>query len=382
MSAAPRRLAAAALGVAILLAAGGLWAVIAWPFGPPPTHGGAPGPQAGATALPADLAGPPGAQAAGGAGDATPAVDRSAGRSAGSKTGSASAPAPPPPLGVYVGPGAQAATEAVDQVLGGRVAWVLDFVPRTSWTAIVGVTWLIADWAGAPFHFVLGVPMLPASGATLREGASGAYDGYFSLLAQRLVAGGMADAVLMVGWQPDDDGNPWYVGNAAAARAYVAYWDDIRSVMSAVPGAHFAFEWDVGDSGTSPVAAAAMYPGDADVDLVATDAFDTVPASVPLAERWSRLLYAPGGPAWLARFAAVHHKPVAIAMWGESPVSARGTGDDGAFVTQLLSWAAHEGAAMCVMWDQATKPWAITGGELPHAEAALLASISAGAGTG
>jgi hypothetical protein len=280
-----------------------------------------------------------------------------------------------PPLGVYAGPGEVGDAEAVDQELGGRVAYALDFLSKVSWASLLDVTWLAAAWAHSPFQIVLAVPMLPPSGATLEQGAAGAFDGVFHELAQRLVAGGLGGADLVVGWQPDDEGNSWFVRGAATARAYVAYWDRIRNVMSAVPGAHFLFEWDAGDAGSSLVSPAAMYPGDADVDIVATDAFDTAPRGTPAAAQWPHVLHEQYGPAWMASFALAHHKPLAIAMWGEIPAASGGAGDDGAFVTGLLRWAADAKVQMCVMWDDGS--WAMTGGGFPSASTALVGALSA-----
>lgn len=283
--------------------------------------------------------------------------------------------ADPVPLGVYAGPGARAASIAVDRQLDGRVRYALDFLAETSWATITQPAWLAAAWRGSSFRMILGVPMLPASGATLAEGAAGAFDGEYALLARRLVADGFGTAVLMIGWQPDDKGYPWYVASVATAGDYVRYWDRIRTTMAAVPGAHFTYEWDAGDGATSPVSPAAMYPGNAAVDVVATDAFDHLDTPAPDATRWQALLGQRDGPAWTAAFAAAHGKPLAIAMWGEMPVRVGGGGDDPAFVRALLSWASATGVRMCVLWDYGS--WTLTGGAFPAAEAALVGIVDA-----
>jgi hypothetical protein len=284
-----------------------------------------------------------------------------------------------PPLGVYAGPGNAAGAEAVASQLGGRVPYALDFLPRTSWTALDDPTWVARQWHGTPFDLVIGVPMLPNTGATLAQGAAGAFDGEFRTLAERLVQDGLGDAILMLGYQPDDAGTPWYVGSAAAAAEYVRYWRAIRSTMVAVPGAQFLFEWDAGDAGTSPESPTAMYPGNRAVDIVATDAFDLVPWKPSTHGHWSTVLNETYGPAWMASFANVHHKQMAIAMWGEVPVSDGGGGDQGAYVTDLLRWAAAQHLDMCVLWDY--EAMSLTGGNFPAAAAALHQAVASGAGT-
>jgi hypothetical protein len=297
---------------------------------------------------------------------------------AGSPARAARAGAAAPALGVYVGPGGLAKAATVDGELGDKVTYAMDFVSGRSWATISDPTWLTSAWRGSPFHLVIGVPMLPASGATLGEGATGAYDPEFAALAARLVLDGLGHSVLMIGWQPDDAGQPWHVGTVAAAHAYIAYWDAIRTTMASIAGAHFLFEWDAGDGLASPLNPASMYPGDAAVDIVATDAFDTVPRGVEAPTRWRFVLERRFGPAWMATFAAEHHKPMAIAMWGLVPTGAEGGGDDPAFVSGMLAWARAAHVEMCLLWDYGS--WAVTGGAYPRS-LAELEKLAGGAGS-
>jgi hypothetical protein len=313
-------------------------------------------------------------------GSRVPAASPTAARhgARGTRTGDArstagtSGTAQAPPLGVYVGSGA-AAAEAVDGQLAGRIPYVLDFLPRTSWTTLTSPTWLAQRWHGSPFDLVVGLPMLPNNGGTLAQGASGVFDPEFRSLAERLVHDGLGNTILMVGYQPDDTGTPWYVGTEAAATEYVRFWEAIQSTMSRVPGAHFLFEWDAGDAGTSPLSPAVMYPGNRSVSIVATDAFDFVGADPKTTGHWSTVLGERYGPAWMESFALAHHKPMAIAMWGEVPSSEGGAGDDAAYVSQLLRWAGSEQLVMCVLWDYQAA--ALTGGGFPQADAALRQAL-------
>lgn len=290
----------------------------------------------------------------------------------------ARAPATPsstlPALGVYAGAGAAAAAENVDQLLDGKVTYALDFLSEASWTSINDPNWLAARWKGSPFKLIIGVPMMPGSGASLAQGATGAYDAQFALLAQRLVDDGLGNAILMIGWQPDDQGQPWDVTSAAEAAEYVRYWDSIHATMSAVSGASFVYEWDAGDGGYHSVSPSSIYPGNAAVDVVATDAFDLVPAGTPAATQWPVVLNERYGPAWMASFASAHDKPMALAMWGAVPAVDRGGGDDPTFISQLLAWASRSGTQMCVLWDDGS--WALTAGDFPAARA-RLAEIAA-----
>jgi hypothetical protein len=283
-----------------------------------------------------------------------------------------------PPLGVYAGPGAAAAATTVDEQLGGRIVDAFDFLPYGTWTTLTDPSWLADDWRGSSFDLTLGVPMLPTAGGTLAEGAAGQFDGQFAGLAERLVADGLGGSTLLVGWQPDDPGTPWSVGSAADAADYVAFWDRIESTMATVAGAHFVFEWDAGDARTSPVRPTETYPGDAAVGIVATDAFDTGYRNLPATAQWTALLAQPYGPAWTADFAAAHHKPMALAMWGVVPVAAGGGGDNPTFAVQLLRWAAAAHLVDCVLWDYGD--WATMSGDFPATAAAVRQWFAPSAG--
>lgn len=280
-----------------------------------------------------------------------------------------------PSLGLYTGPGAAALSRSVDSALGGKVTYALDFQPAPTWTALSDPAWLSNSWASSPFHMVVAVPMLPTSGGTLAEGATGAYDGVFSLLAQRLVAGGLGQAVLMVGWQPESSQSPWQVTTASQAAQYVAFWDHIHAAMAAVPGAHFRFEWDAGAPGTQ-LTPATLYPGNQAVDIVAEDAFDVGLDSAAPQDQWATLAARPHGPRWAASFAARHGKQFALAMCGLAPVVDGGAGDNPTFLMGALDWAHAAHAVMILLWDYGS--WSVTGGAFPVADAALVHAVDQG----
>ncbi|HEY1734530.1 MAG TPA: hypothetical protein VGG23_08795 [Acidimicrobiales bacterium] len=342
--------------VAVALAAGLVALASARYAGPssaaPPSHAGEAG-RAGATDR--DRAG----------GRSTPATTATTTPATSTATSTPSAP----PLGIYAGPGALTAVDAVDHQLGGRVGDAFDFLPYGTWTTLTDPSWLADDWRGSSFDLILGVPMLPTAGGTLAEGAAGQFDAQFTVLAQRLVADGLGGSTLLVGWQPDDPGTPWSVGSTAAAADYVAFWDRIESTMAAAPGAHFVFEWDAGDTRTSPIRPTETYPGDTAVGIVATDAFDTGYRTLPVTAQWTAVLEQPYGPGWTAKFAATHHTPMALAMWGAVPVAAGGGGDNPTFAIQLLRWAAAAHLVDCVLWDYGD--WATMSGDFPATAAAV-----------
>ncbi|MHB1584153.1 MAG: glycoside hydrolase family 26 protein, partial [Acidimicrobiales bacterium] len=270
-----------------------------------------------------------------------------------------------PSLGIYVGGGNVAAAE--QEAAAFPFPYALDYLPGDSWQTIADPSWTLARWAGTSFSMIWGVPMLPSTGGTLAAGAAGDYDQTFYDLGQRLVAAGQGHAILMIGYDPTAPTNPWAVGSLSTARQYVEYWRQIATALRSVPGGAFRLEWDVA-AGPAAVPPTALYPGDAYVDIVATDAFD-IPAPTAVTDTWSAQAAIADGPNWLARFAARHRKELMIAKWGLVPTADGGRGDDAGFVGQFLTWCARHQVAVAVVWDDGA--WGLTGGGFPAAEAAF-----------
>lgn len=259
----------------------------------------------------------------------------------------------PIPLGVYAGPGDAAGAYSFAAALGRPVPYALDYLDASSWTSISDPQWQLQRWAGSGFKMIWGVPMLPAFGATLAQGAVGTYDGAFELLAENMVASGEGSSILMLGWAPAAGGVPWAVSTYAEAGQYTEYWRRIVDVMRAVPGAQFSFAWDAGEVG-GPVPSYLVYPGDAHVDMVATMAFDNAtPSQHSPAARWDAVASGRYGPDWAASFAARHGKRFMVAQAGLDG-SAYGGRDDPDFFRGLLSFSARSHTAVLVIWNFGT----------------------------
>ena len=273
------------------------------------------------------------------------------------------------PLGVYAGPGAVGTAEAFTEVVGRPVRYALDYLDDSSWQSISDPRWLLDHWVGSGLDMIWGVPMLPAYGGTLADGASGVYNGEFELLAENMVASGQGSSVLMLGWAPTSSGLPWSVSTSAEAAQYTAYWQQIVATMRAVPGAHFAFEWDAGQVGGA-IPTYEAYPGDDYVDIIATDAFDNMTPPPGTTDRWDAVVSGSYGPRWASSFAARHHKSFMIAEAGCDPdVAAGGGGDDPDFVQDLLTFSAAQHATAVVIWDFGTA--AITSSQFQDSLATL-----------
>ena len=202
-----------------------------------------------------------------------------------------------------------------------------DVLGQRDWNGITDDETVIDRWKGSGYRMIWSVPMLPESGgASLPAGgATGAYNMYFSQLARNPVAAGMGDSYLRLGWGVQSVAIPWYP--AGQSSYFVEYWRQIVSTMRTVPGANFSFVWNPsrGDNGPKDKAMgnfADYYPGDAYVDVIGMDVYDTSWNHYPGESAEFRDHADPGVGAWtgsLEIFADKHGKPLAIPELGLGP---------------------------------------------------------------
>jgi len=134
--------------------------------------------------------------------------------------------------------------------VGYNVTLASDSFDKRSWAEIDDDRFAIDHWMGSGYRMIWAVQMLPdTGGVSLATGATGAYNSYFAILAENLVAAGMGDSMLRLGWEFNQSKFTWYA--AGQATSFVDYWRQIVTTMRAVPGAHFTFVWNPsrGDNG-------------------------------------------------------------------------------------------------------------------------------------
>ena len=282
-----------------------------------------------------------------------PARSSPAGEPSGPARSSPSAPAAGPrsartiPLGVFVGSSDPSAVAAFAAGTGTHPTYVSEYLPGDSgWAGMTGagdLSWLLSPWRGSGTTLILGVPMFPTgSGGTLAAGAAGQYDSYFVTLADSLVSGGQADAILRLGWEFNGNWYAWSVTDATDAANFVGYFQHIVDAMRSVPGQAFRFVWNPNGGGSygNAYTPDQTYPGDAYVDYIGTDVYDGCWCTPQTPQNaWSQQLSQPWGLNWLAGFAAAHGKPVVFPEWGiEIRSDGHGMGDDPYFITQFAAW--------------------------------------------
>ncbi|MFF4631966.1 glycoside hydrolase family 26 protein [Streptomyces griseorubiginosus] len=260
------------------------------------------------------------------------------------------APAPEPAAvsayGAYVGyePSDTARLMALGAWLGGpapRVGHV--YLPGDRWSNIDGAPGYLESWAAwrradPRRMFVLNVPMLERSeahlpdstvAAELRRGARGVYDAHFRVLAGRLVALGVPDTVVVLGWEMNGTTYTHRCGPDPAA--WRAYWARIVRAMRAVPGQRLRFEFTP-TRGRDAIPWPRCYPGDEVVDIVGMDAYDA-----PRGLGFSGQLDEPYGLRAHVRFARAHGKPFSYQEWGLFE-----NGDNPAYMRGMLTWFAEQ----------------------------------------
>jgi hypothetical protein len=299
-------------------------------------------------------------------------------------SGLALAQARPPPsaeraaetLGTYLGPGCNGTVRlpSLGQWLGRDVRRHSDFLSQVSWNEMVKAASRGAKcWQPTGRAMSIGVPMLPQqTDVMLAEGARGAYDRYFTQVASAFVQHGLGQATVRLGWEFNHE---WFVWRADRdPAAWVDYWRRIVDTMRAVPGAAFAFDWCPA-WGTGKVAPERVYPGDAHVDVIGLDIYNTTWNPTTPEPRWRIKRDQPHGLAWHRAFAASHGKPVSFPEWGTGlRPDGRGGGDDAYFIEQMAAWLATSDLAYHNYWDYKAPDFnaRLSDGSKPAAEAAFV----------
>ncbi len=296
---------------------------------------------------------------------------------------SARAASPGETLGVYAGAGDPAAVADFERHIGRPVSLVHDSFAKETWSAIESPQWWTSTWGASAYEsrMMFTVPMLPDSGGSLAAGAAGDYDAHFVTLAQRLVEGGQANAILRLGHEFNGDWYRWSIGVANGAGDYAAYWRRIVTAMRSVAGAQFRFDWTANSgsswSGGQPLDAAAAYPGDAYVDFIGLDQFDHswIDDRADPAARWREYLDQPFGLRWHTTFASVHGKPMTFGEWGLAQrADGYGGGDSPEFVTRMYEWIRDNDVAYHAYFNYADAniDARLFGGLFPNASARFI----------
>lgn len=207
-------------------------------------------------------------------------------------------------------------------------------------------------WAGTPYEVLFSAPIITdQDGATLGQGAAGAYDVHWVEVARMLVAGGQADATLRLGYEFNLKWPRWSAQSDPAA--FASYWRRIVTSMRSVPGTAFRFDWNPALGQRVDLR---TYPGDAYVDFVGLDVYDQSYGETQIdpVRRWERYLTAPSsGLLWHRDFAAAHGKAMTYPEWALStgPHTAGANPDNAYFVRQMARWIQANNVEYALYFD-------------------------------
>ncbi|MFF1415904.1 glycosyl hydrolase [Streptomyces sp. NPDC058289] len=245
-------------------------------------------------------------------------------------------------MGAYLdyGPPGVARIPFLSNWLGGKEIRVgHTYLPGDQWAGIEGGVSFLDDWARWRRQrddrlFVLNVPMQERNedrvpdrqvAQLIRAGAEGHYDRHFKKLAERLVALGVPDTVIVLGWEMN--GITYTHRCGPDPENWKAYWKRIVNTMRSVPGQKFKFDFTP-NRGTDAIGWTKCYPGDDVVDIVGMDSYDQGPG-----RNFDDQISQPYGLQQHVDFARAHGKEISYPEWGLFR-----NGDNPEYVRRMLQW--------------------------------------------
>ncbi|MFG1671328.1 glycoside hydrolase family 26 protein [Streptomyces sp. Y7] len=252
--------------------------------------------------------------------------------------------APPrsPAFGAFLhyGPTGVRRMQELSRWLGGQEPRVgHTYLPGDLWDNIEGAHGFLDSWAKwrrakADRMLVLNVPMMERNEAhlpdrtvrrLLRRAAAGAFDEHFDVLAERLVALGVPDTVIVLGWEMN--GITYTHRCGPDPDSWKQYWRRVVKVMRSVEGQRFRFDF-APSRGMDAIPWPECYPGDDVVDIIGMDAYDQ-PQGLGFDEQVSE----PYGLRHHVDFARKHGKPISYPEWGLFR-----NGDNIRYMLRMLAW--------------------------------------------
>ncbi|MFB9896114.1 glycoside hydrolase family 26 protein [Planobispora takensis] len=233
---------------------------------------------------------------------------------------------------------------AFESWLGVKTTVGRTYLPGENWLALQGPDFILEPWmrwrAAEPGRILaVNVPMVApnevdmpdgAVAALLNAGAMGAFDPGFRRLASRLVAGGAADTIIVLGWEMN--GTTYSSRCAPDPEAWKAYWRRIVTAMRSVEGQRLRFDF-APSRGRDAIPWTECYPGDDVVDIVGMDTYDQ-----PDGKTFADYVGQPYGMAFQAEFARARGKPISFPEWGLFR-----RGDRPRYMRRMLEWiSAHD----------------------------------------
>lgn len=300
-------------------------------------------------------------------------------------------PDPPPPggieQGVYKPPESESAYRDWENFTGTSLGFIKKHTKRTTGRS----AWATGPAGGYPSGAFNGrrlmVNLAPFSGSntapqgTNSQVANGDWDSDHADLADHYIANGHSDAILCLAHEMNfANGYPWaFDANGSSLSIYINMWRHVHGIWMGRPGANFEWAWTVGRGG-SIGDLADIYPGDAYVDYIGMDFYDSDPQYKPsqggnwYTNRWNKFLSMDHGLNWLTSFAATHSKSIVFPEFGLqslSSVNQNGGGDNVDFIEDTYDWFTSHNVTHIAYHEinNETRSHYIEGSQFPNAKA-------------
>jgi len=175
---------------------------------------------------------------------------------------------------------------------------------------------------------------------------------FYRSAAQQLDDAGFGNAIIRLGWEFDNPSSRWHAG--ADPEKFKQAWRVIHDIFTSVsPG--FTFDYNFVRVAASNEIVAAAYPGDAYVDIIGVDAYDSGyqgEGGVPAGARfgWSNpdLVWSKNQLPKLKvaeQFAKAHGKPMSVPEWalstGGTSKAGKAGGDNPNYIQEMYDWMRH-----------------------------------------
>jgi hypothetical protein len=242
--------------------------------------------------------------------------------------------------GAYIPGSSPSKLAAFGSWRGTGVDVVVDWSARSSWDDIINPTWLYRAWKGTSITHVFGVAPVPEgdSSATMAGCAAGDYNDKWTQFGQNIKNAGLdSSTVIRLGWEFNGD---WYKWQASNPSQFAACWRQIVGTVEQV-APKLLWDWNVNRGVSAGLADAAQaYPGDAYVDIVGIDSYDSYPG-VTSESAWQTQYSGPMGLKHWVDFAKAHGKKTSIPEWGVYPGTAHAGhngGDNPFYISKMKAF--------------------------------------------
>lgn len=193
---------------------------------------------------------------------------------------------------------------------------------------------IYAAFSGAPFPIVWGISPIPFDGgvSTMAACAAGDYNSNWTDFANTMVAYGLDNSIIRLGWELNGDWYPW-----GGDPNFVAAWQQIvNTVRPIAPGLQWDWNVNIGSNNGFPGdAVLGAYPGDTYVDIIGVDAYDKGGVTPDYVVDGAYALQY-----WL-NFAVAHGKKLSLPEWGVWTTANQGHGDDPDYITAVGTFLAN-----------------------------------------